>query len=97
MAVLGETLGVCSFTFASARALRTLMRASRERLMLAPSRSRSPFACVLDALSEPARSIKLILATRSAWVRPGTRSCCFTKIWGAEGRGEVVLDVRSPS
>lgn len=76
------TLGLCSFTFASARALRTLMRASRERLMLAPSRSRSPFAWVLDALSEPARSIRLILATRRAWVRPGTRSCCFTKIWG---------------
>lgn len=80
--LLGGTLGLYSFTFASARALRTLMRASRERLMLAPSRSRSPFAWVLDALSEPARSIRLILATRRAWVRPGTRSCCFTKIWG---------------
>lgn len=62
------------------------MRASRERLMLAPSRSRSPFAWVLDARSEPARSIKLILATRRAWVRPGTRSCCFTKIWGQRAR-----------
>lgn len=62
------------------------MRASRERLMLAPSRSRSPFAWVLDARSEPARSIKLILATRRAWVRPGTRSCCFTKIWGQRAK-----------
>lgn len=62
-AVLEGTLGQCSFTFASARALRTLMRASSERLMLAPSRSRSPFAWVLDARSEPARSIRLILAT----------------------------------
>lgn len=64
------------------------MSANRERLMLAPSRSRSPLAWVLDARSEPARSIKLILATRRAWVSPGTRSCCFTKIWGAEGRSE---------
>lgn len=86
VAVLWGTLGLCSCTFASARALRTLMRASRERLMLAPSRSRSPFAWVLDARSEPARSIRLILATRRAWVRPGTRSCCFTKIWGQRAR-----------
>lgn len=73
------------------------MRASSERLMLAPSRSRSPLAWVLDARSEPARSIKLILATRRAWVRPGTRSCCFTKIWGADDRGEGALEVRSSS
>lgn len=66
VAVLGRPLGLCSFTFASARALRTLMRASRERLMLAPSRRRSPFAWVLEARSEPARSIRLILATRRA-------------------------------
>ena len=58
------------------------MRASSERLILAPSRSRSPLAWVLDARSEPARSMRLILATRRAWVRPGIRSCCFTKIWG---------------
>lgn len=72
--------GLRRFTFASAKALRTLMRASRDRLMLAPSRSRSPFAWVLDARSEPARSIRLILAIWTAWVSPGTLSCCFTKI-----------------
>lgn len=54
-----------SLTFGSARALMTFPRARSERLMLAPSRKRAPLALVALALSEPAKSIRLILATHT--------------------------------
>lgn len=70
-----------SVTFASAKALMTLMRASSERLMLAPSLSRSPLVLATDGHSEPARSIRLILATFRPRGRLPVQSCCFTWIW----------------
>lgn len=49
--------------------------------MLAPSRSRAPLAFVALARSEPARSIRLILATQTLWLRLAVLSCCLKNIW----------------
>lgn len=49
--------------------------------MFAPSRSRAPLAFVALARSEPARSIRLILATRTLWLRLAVLSCCLKNIW----------------
>uniref|UniRef100_A0A3P8UMU4 Uncharacterized protein n=1 Tax=Cynoglossus semilaevis TaxID=244447 RepID=A0A3P8UMU4_CYNSE len=51
------------------RAFITFPKANSERLMLAPSRKRAPLAFVALALSEPARSIRLILATQALGLR----------------------------
>lgn len=49
--------------------------------MLAPSRSRAPLAFVALARSEPARSIRLILAIQTLWLRLAVLSCCLKNIW----------------
>lgn len=72
---------MCTLTFGSARALMTFPRARSERLMLAPSRSRAPLAFVALARSEPARSIRLILAMQTLWLRLAVLSCCLKYIW----------------
>lgn len=70
-----------TLTFGSARALITFPRARSERLMLAPSRKRAPLALVALALSEPARSIRLILAMHTLGLRLAVLSCCLKYIW----------------
>lgn len=50
--------------------------------MLAPSRNRAPLALVALALSDPARSIRLILAMHTLWFKLALFSCCFKYIWG---------------
>lgn len=52
--------------------------------MFAPSRRRAPLALVALALSEPARSIRLILAMQTFWLRLAVLSCCLKYIWGTE-------------
>lgn len=74
-------ISMCVLTFGSARALITFPRARSERLMLAPSRSRAPLAFVALARSEPARSIRLILATQTLGLRLAVLSCCLKNIW----------------
>ncbi len=49
--------------------------------MLAPSRKRAPLALVALALSEPAKSIRLILATQTLGLRLAVFSCCLKYIW----------------
>lgn len=71
-------------TFPSARALMQLPRASRERLMLAPSRKRAPLFVVTVALSDPARSIKDILPTLTSADRLPVRSRCRINTWKIE-------------
>ena len=74
-------VGLHKLTFGSARALITFPRARRERLMLAPSRMRAPLVLAVLALSEPARSIRLILATQAFGLRLAVLSCCRKYIW----------------
>uniref|UniRef100_A0A3Q3E8F0 Uncharacterized protein n=1 Tax=Labrus bergylta TaxID=56723 RepID=A0A3Q3E8F0_9LABR len=69
-----------------ARALITFPRARSERLMLAPSRKRAPLVLVALALSEPARSIRLILATQAFGLRLAVLSCCLKYIWTKESK-----------
>ena len=76
-------------TFGSARALITFPRARSERLMLAPSRSRAPLALVALALSEPARSIRLILATQTFGLRQAVLSCCLKYICRKEYKTSI--------
>lgn len=64
-------------TFGSAKTLMTFPRASNERLMLAPSLNRAPFALVALARSEPARSMRHILATFTLGFRLAVFSCCL--------------------
>ena len=52
--------------------------------MLAPSRKRAPLALVALALSEPARSIRLILAMQTLGLRLAVLSCCLKYIWKKE-------------
>lgn len=52
--------------------------------MLAPSRNRAPLALVALALSDPARSIRLILAMHTLWFKLALFSCCFKYIWGGK-------------
>uniref|UniRef100_A0A8C5E630 Uncharacterized protein n=1 Tax=Gouania willdenowi TaxID=441366 RepID=A0A8C5E630_GOUWI len=56
-------------TFGFASALITFPRARRERFIFCPSRRRAPVALVALALSEPARSIRLILAIQTLGLR----------------------------
>lgn len=56
--------------------------------MLAPSRRRAPLAFVALARSEPARSIRLILAMQTLWLRLAVLSCCLKYIW--ETQNEAV-------
>lgn len=79
--VLTECKWEYTLTFGSASALITFPRARSERLMLAPSRKRAPLAFVALALSEPARSIRLILAMHTLWFRLALLSCCLKYIW----------------
>lgn len=48
--------------------------------MLAPSRKRAPLAFVALARSEPARSIRLILAMQTWGLRLAVLSCCLKYI-----------------
>lgn len=50
--------------------------------MLVPSHIPSPRPGVSQARSEPARSMKLSLATRGSPAGPPEGSQCFTWIWG---------------
>lgn len=52
-------------TFGSAKAFMTLPRASRDRLIFAPSLKRAPLALVALARSDPARSMRDSLAIRT--------------------------------
>mmetsp|Transcript_44702 Transcript_44702/g.85462 ORF Transcript_44702/g.85462 Transcript_44702/m.85462 type:complete len:263 (-) Transcript_44702:187-975(-) len=61
-------------TARSPRALMQFPSASKERLMLAPSIMRMPWFLVLAARSEPAKSIRLSLATRTGVEVSGVRS-----------------------
>jgi hypothetical protein len=58
-----------------------LPKASNERLMLAPSTKRMPLLFVFDALSDPARSIKLSFAILISALAPCALSLCSTVIW----------------
>ena len=49
--------------------------------MLAPSLKRAPLALVALALSEPARSIRLIFAMQTLGFRLAVLSCCLKYIW----------------
>ena len=60
------------------RALMQLPSASRLRLMCAPSTILLPRFWVLAARSEPARSMRNSLPTRSCWWMPVTRWRCLT-------------------
>lgn len=73
-------VGRNKLTFGSARALITFPSARSERLMLAPSRKRAPLALVALARSEPARSIRLILAMQTWGLRLAVLSCCLKYI-----------------
>ena len=66
-------------TFPSAKALMQLPRARSERFMFAPSRKRAPRFFVTVARSEPAKSIRDILATRTSADKLAVLSCCLTK------------------
>lgn len=52
-------------TFVSAKALMTFPRARSDRLIFVPSLNRVPLALVALALSDPARSMRDILAIRT--------------------------------
>lgn len=58
--------------------------------MLAPSRSRAPLAFVALARSEPARSIRLILAMQTLWLRLAVLSCCLKYIWENSMKQSIV-------
>jgi len=57
-----------------------LPSASRDRFMLAPSTKRIPLLLVLEARSDPARSIRLNFAIFISAVAPWTLSLCSTVI-----------------
>lgn len=58
-----------------------LPSARSDLLILAPSTSLIPLLLVLDALSEPAKSIKLSLAIFISALAPCARSLCSTVIY----------------
>lgn len=58
-----------------------LPRASKDLLILAPSLNLSPRFVVAVALSEPARSIRDILACITCALRPVARGFWFTKTY----------------
>lgn len=68
--------GQAAHTFGSARALMTFPRASRDRLIFVPSTKRAPLALVALARSDPARSMRDILAIRMFWLMLAVLSCC---------------------
>lgn len=75
----------------SARALMQFPRARRERLMLAPSRNLAPRLVVTVALSDPARSMRDILATRTLVLMFAVRSRCRTNTWKCEASFEHLI------
>lgn len=79
-------------TFGSARALITFPRARRERLILAPSRRRAPLALVALALSEPARSIRLILAKQTLGFMLAVLSCCLKYIYEMRNKNVSLIE-----
>lgn len=62
--------------------------------MLAPSRNRAPLALVALALSDPARSIRLILATHTLWFKLAVFSFCFKYIWWEKEKQFSDLNIR---
>lgn len=72
-------------TLPSAKALMQLPKANRERLMLAPSRKRAPRLVVTVALSEPARSMRDILATWTSADMLAVRSFWRMNTWKRSG------------
>ena len=68
-------------TLFSASALMQLPSASRDLLMLAPSLSLAPLLVVTVALSDPARSIKDILARVTCALRPAVRAFWCTNTY----------------
>ena len=61
-----------------------LPSAKRERLMLFPSRKRSPDSPVAHPLSDPAKSMSDIFATLTFVLRPDARSLCLIQTWNKQ-------------
>jgi len=68
-----------------------LPSASRLRLICAPSTILLPRFCVLAARSEPARSIRNSLPTRTCWWMPVTRCRCLTETMSTACERDDVL------
>ncbi len=60
--------------------------------MLAPSLSLAPLLAVTVARSDPARSIRDILACVTSALRPAVRARCSTNTWREEGNGGVASE-----
>lgn len=78
---MSHQYNITLLTLLLAKALMQLPSASNDLLMLAPSRSLAPLLVVTVALSEPAKSIRLILPCVTSVEKPAARGFWLTNTY----------------